>query len=107
AAPASRRQRVVLVAELMRQPVLTVTEAVTLLQAWQQLSGARVQHLPVLAAAGTLCGLVTALDLLRSTSVLATAPGARPRLLTTPVSEIMTRQVIVARPDTEVRLLAA
>lgn len=107
AEPPARRQRVVLVAELMSQPVQTLTETATLLQAWQQLSAAGIQHLPVLTAAGTLGGLVTALDLLRSTSVLATAPGARPRLLTTSVSEIMTRQVIVARPDTEVRLLAA
>lgn len=100
----TQRQRVVRVGDLMSRPAMCVAESTSLVELWQRFESAGISHMPVVNAPGqSLCGLVSLRDLLWNTSSLA----SRPRVLSVSVKEIMTRRVIVANPDTEIRLLAA
>jgi homoserine O-acetyltransferase len=76
------------VRDLMIRDVPTVSESVTIKGAAALMIAEAVNHLPVVATDGRLCGIVTSWDISRSV-----AQGYRN------LEEIMSREVITAFPD--------
>ena len=81
--------------EVMTNPVIRIHPDETVAVAARTLTHYNIGILPVCGGDGRLCGLVTDRDLV--TRCLAS--GRSP--LTTPVRDVMTLQVITARPDTD------
>ena len=81
--------------EVMTNPVIRIHPDETVAVAARTLTHYNIGILPVCGGDGRLCGLVTDRDLV--TRCLAS--GRSP--LTTPVRDVMTSQVITARPDTD------
>lgn len=84
------------VGDLMVRDVVTIDTASTLFDAAQRMRDANVGVLPVLER-GRLVGMITDRDLV----VRAMARGADPAM--TLVSECATRELVCARPDTDVQ----
>lgn len=100
-----------LVREAMTSPVVTIPRTATVRQAIRVLHEHDITALPVLDDSGRLAGIVSEMDLLRGVfehdprafaRPLATASSPAPRL----VEEVMTRDVEIARPGTDVAVLA-
>lgn len=83
-----------LVKDVMKSPVLTVDEAMSLEQTYHQMLQRRIRHIPV-TREGQLVGMVTDRDIRLATSPLA-PEGVKP--LSTPVSEVMSHPVVTADP---------
>ena len=81
--------------EVMTNPVIRIHPDETVAVAARTLTHHNIGILPVCGGDGRICGLVTDRDLV--TRCLAS--GRSP--LTTPVRDVMTSQVITARPDTD------
>ena len=81
--------------EVMTNPVIRIHPDETVAVAARTLTHYNIGILPVCGGDGRICGLVTDRDLV--TRCLAS--GRSP--LTTPVRDVMTSQVITARPDTD------
>lgn len=81
--------------EVMTNPVIRIHPDETVAVAARTLTHYNIGILPVCGGDGRLCGLVTDRDLVTR----CLAPGRSP--LTTPVRDVMTSQVITARPDTD------
>jgi len=79
------------VAHIMSRHVTTVPSYVTLAAAWEVMQGNRVRHLPVVDAAGVLCGLLSDRDLLAFMGF--SGSGTRP------VSAIMQTEIDAVSPD--------
>ena len=87
--------------EVMTSPVIRIHPEETVAVAARTLARYNIGILPVCGGDGRLCGLVTDRDLV--TRCLAS--GRSP--LHTSVSEVMTTQVLSARPDMEANLAAS
>src|SRR5690606_11462615 len=91
------------VSQIMRREFASLREDDRLDLAGQVMQLGRVRHLPVLDERGRVVGVVSNRDLLEAslTTVLAFDPGARRGFLhSVAVSEVMTRDVETAGPDT-------
>ncbi len=86
--------------DIMTNPVVRIHPEESVAVAARTLSRYNIGALPVCGSDGRLCGLVTDRDLV--TRCLAS--GRTPE--STPVRDVMTRQVISAQPDMEVSLAA-
>jgi CBS domain-containing membrane protein len=92
------------VSDLMTPEPMTASETTSLLAAWERMKIARIRHMPIVR--GTrLVGLVTSRD------ILAASPSrlvdededmAKEMLSRVPVSEVMRRELITIRPDSDV-----
>ncbi|MBL4635395.1 MAG: CBS domain-containing protein [Kofleriaceae bacterium] len=101
------------VSDLMTTQVISLFEEQTLPLAGGIMKLKKVRHLPVIDDDGTLVGLVTHRDILRSQGSLFSLlhSGQRSQVeLEVPVREIMTKDVWTVKPDTKLldagRLLA-
>ena len=81
--------------DLMSNPVIRVSPEESVAVAARTLSHYNIGILPVCGADGRVCGLVTDRDLVTR----CVASGRNPA--NTPIREIMTRNVISVRPDTD------
>ena len=91
--------------DLMQKDVVTVDAAAHLDVAEELMRMDRIRHLPVVSGA-RLVGLVTQRDLFRAalSSALARSPEDEQRWLARiPVQRAMTREVLSAHPDADVR----
>jgi len=86
--------------EVMTNPVIRIHPDETVAVAARTLTNYNIGILPVCGADGRICGLVTDRDLV--TRCLAS--GRSP--LNTPVRDVMTSQVISARPDMDTSMAA-
>lgn len=100
-----------LVREAMTSPVVTIPRTATVRQAIRVLHEHNVTALPVVDEPGRLVGIVSEMDLLRN--VFEHDPRAFVRPVATKatpapreVEEVMTRDVVTARPNGDVALLA-
>ncbi|GAA4237885.1 CBS domain-containing protein [Actinomadura meridiana] len=100
-----------LVREAMTSPVVTIPPSATVRQAIRVLHEHDVTALPVADESGHLTGIVSEMDLLHGVldhdprafaRRVATAADPSPRL----VADVMTRDVEIARPNTDVAVLA-
>jgi CBS domain-containing protein len=100
-----------LVREAMTSPVVTIPPSATVRQAVRVLHEHDVTALPVADESGRLIGIVSEMDLFQGVldhdprafaRRVATATGPAPRL----VADVMTRDVEIARPNTDVAVLA-
>ena len=87
--------------EVMTSPVVRIHPEETVAVAARTLARYNIGILPVCGGDGRLCGLVTDRDLVTR----CLAAGRSP--LTTSVQEVMTTQVLSARPDLEANLAAS
>lgn len=94
------RHRVKFAREIMTTPVITGSTDQTLQQIWKLFSERRIHHLPLLDGDGEVRGIVSDRDITRF------AANVGHLLPTHPIRDLMTRRVVVAAPDTEVRELA-
>ena len=81
--------------DLMSNPVIRVSPEESVAVAARTLSHYNIGILPVCGADGRVCGLVTDRDLVTR----CVASGRNPA--NTPIREVMTRNVISVRPDTD------
>ncbi|RFS81240.1 CBS domain-containing protein [Actinomadura spongiicola] len=100
-----------LVREAMTSPVVTIPPSATVRQAIRVLHEHDVTALPVADESGIMVGIVSEMDLLQGVlerdprafvRPVATTRNPSPRL----VAEVMTRDVEIARPNTDVAVLA-
>ena len=100
---------VTLVRDIMTPEAATLRPGDKLLVAEDVMRLGRIRHLPVVDGSGRLCGIVSQRDLLRSALLehlrLDTLTAGCPKAIH--VSEVMTRKVVVARPDMPLRDAAA
>ncbi|MDG6777784.1 CBS domain-containing protein [Thiomicrorhabdus sp. zzn3] len=101
--PAGDRHVVVKVAEIMIQPVTTVTPEATITEAWNIMQQQDINHLPVVGEAG-LVGICAQGDLLKK-AILNDA-GELEDIRVSRIAEVMQNQVVTARPETEIRQVA-
>jgi len=87
--------------EIMASPVVRIHPEESVAVAARTLSRYNIGALPVCGSDGRLCGLVTDRDIVTRCLAAGRAPGS------TRVGEIMTRQVVSARPDMEASLAAS
>lgn len=98
----AKRRQLIYAHEIMSQPVLTGALDLTLDNAWGILAQNGFHHIPVIDRAGCLCGIVSDRDFLRYT-----ANNSENRAIgNTPVVRIMTKKVISAAAETQIRTIA-
>lgn len=102
------RQPLTRVDALMSQPVITLSNQLTVLQAWQQLASQHLGQAPVVNEAGVLVGLLSRADLLRPDRLPAADASAVAwrALLAMGVVDIMATPVPSVAPDTDIRRVA-
>ncbi|WP_326533951.1 CBS domain-containing protein [Pseudorhodoferax sp.] len=104
-----QRQPLTRVAEIMRQPALTLTEDTPALQAWKLLDYHGHAQAPVVSASGMLVGLLLRADLLRA-EVLAVPELSQETWtarMAQPIAELMWTPVPSTSSDNEIRRVAA
>lgn len=94
------RYRIKYAGEVMSSPVVTGRMEQPLFEVWALFAQRKVHHLPILDQADRLQGIVSDRDILRL------AANTQKAIPDRPVQELMTRAVICASVDTEVRDLA-
>lgn len=96
------------VADVMSRGVTTVTQDLTVLQAWQMLGGAGLGQAPVINAQGALVGLLTRAELLNLDRLpQPDAPSLAWRaLLMQPVAAVMLSPVPAVSEDIDLRRVA-
>ena len=87
--------------DVMTHPVIRIHPDETVSVAARTLTHYNIGILPVCGSDGRLCGLVTDRDLVTRCLASGRSPGA------TPVRDVMTAQVIAARPDMDAALAAS
>jgi len=87
--------------DVMTNPVIRIHPDETVSVAARTLTHYNIGILPVCGSDGRLCGLVTDRDLVTRCLASGRSPGS------TPVRDVMTAQVISARPDMEAALAAS
>ncbi|TDD14021.1 CBS domain-containing protein [Actinomadura sp. KC06] len=109
--PRRKERHVMLVREAMTSPVVTIPPSATVRQAIRVLHEHDVTALPVVDESGRLAGIVSETDLLHDVfehdpralaRTAATAAAPPPRR----VAEVMTRDVEIAQPNTDIAVLA-
>lgn len=96
----SRARRPAVFAEqIMSRPALTLPAQAPVAEAWALFRQRRIHHLPLVDETATLVGIVSDRDLLRA-GLDDAQVGVRP------LEGLMTRRVISAAPDAEIRALA-
>lgn len=86
--------------DVMTSPVVRIHPEETVAVAARTLAHYNIGILPVCGADGRLCGLVTDRDLVTRCLASGRSPG------NTSVRDVMTTQILAARPDMEVSLAA-
>jgi acetoin utilization protein AcuB len=89
--------------DVMTQDPVTVTPRATVAEAWELMSELDIRHVPVVEA-GVLVGMLSDRDLARFDLVrLLTVEGPEvfQRELATPVVRVMSADVVVVQPETE------
>ncbi|MBB3195639.1 CBS domain-containing protein [Roseateles terrae] len=102
-APATVRQPLSLVRQLMSRRLVSVRSGVSLRRAWGVLARAGVGQAPVLGPLGEVMGLITRADLLRGLSDDLSQMGEVTLRLDQPVDEVMWTPVPAAQEETPVR----
>jgi len=87
--------------DVMTNPVIRIHPDETVSVAARTLTHYNIGILPVCGSDGRLCGLVTDRDLVTRCLASGRSPGS------TPVRDVMTAQVISARPDMDAALAAS
>ena len=99
-----QRSKIYLAEQIMSSPVISLKADSNLDEAWQSFEQHRFHHLPVVNEQQQLQGVVSEKDILLATSKLTHPLLTNYRYLS--VKDVMSQQVLTARPDTEVRQLA-
>jgi acetoin utilization protein AcuB len=100
----TKGREIMLARDLMTPDPLTVTPEASLAEVWDLMREAEVRHVPVVQG-GALVGMLSDRDLVRvDMGRLLKVEGANAlrQELATPVSQVMTSDVISVEPDTEV-----
>ncbi|MDP2367404.1 HPP family protein [Rhodoferax sp.] len=94
--------------DVMSQPVITLSNQLTVLQAWQQLASLHIGQAPVVDEAAVLVGLLSRADLLRPERLPAAESSsvAWRALLAMSVVDVMTTPVPSVAPETDIRRVA-
>jgi CBS domain-containing protein len=83
--------------DVMKTNVATLTPGTTLQETRGRMAELGIRHMPVLDHDGRLVGLLSLKDLLRALEPAMTAQGLRTTLA---VGDVMTRDLVVASPET-------
>lgn len=98
------RKLVVKVSDIMVQPVITVTEDRSLVEAWEMMRNSNIQHLPVVNESSALIGLISAHDILMR-GIMDTE-GNIEEIRDGTVADVMSREIITTKIDTDIRRVA-
>ncbi|WP_454062120.1 CBS domain-containing protein [Candidatus Nitrospira salsa] len=102
------RQPAILAKQIMSAPVVTLSPTAKLSDAWNIIQGQRFRHVPVLSSQGHLVGILSDRDLFRATIEIDASseqPGVNAH--NGPIQQLMTRNVLSAGPETEIRAIAS
>ncbi len=100
----SRKDETIFASQIMRKPVLTLSENATLRQAWDLIQKRRFRHVPVVNASGRLVGILSDRAILREA-----APFDKPAgydFEQVKVKDVMSQPVLTAHPNTEISFIA-
>ena len=105
--PDTPRRRVMLASEMMTKQVVTLSSTAILREAYQLFTSKRFRHVPCVDAAMKLVGILSDRDLLRRAAHIGAIPKpTQAAWEDESVSSVMSHQVLVASPDTEMREVA-
>ncbi|MBL4608486.1 MAG: CBS domain-containing protein [Pseudomonadales bacterium] len=101
------RQAVIVVAQVMSSPVITISDKALLKDAWQLFQSRAFRHIPIINNNSQVIAIVSDSDLLRHTSNLIN-PLNSPNTANsnTPIIDIAQRHVISVSPSTGIREVA-
>lgn len=104
----TQRQPLTRVAELMRQPALTLPQDTPVLEAWKLLAYHGHGMAPVVGASGMLVGVVLLADLLRAErlAVPELDPAVWQALMAQPIADLMWTPVPSTMPEADIRRVA-
>lgn len=104
----TQRHPVVRVAEIMSQPVFTLTQDTPALEAWKLLDYHGYGQAPVVSASGMLVGLVLRAELLRAERLAGAELDMQAwrTLMAQPIGELMWTPVPSAMAETDIRRVA-
>jgi len=98
----------ILAKQIMTASVTTIGPEATIHEAWKLFQHRRFRHVPVLNREGIIIGLLSDRDVLRQ--VAGSRQSSSSEDVTDPLSQeiqvVMTRQVLTAHPETEIRSVA-
>ncbi|WP_447971469.1 CBS domain-containing protein [Nitrospira sp. M1] len=106
--PLDSRKPAILAKQIMSFPVVTLSPTAKLSDAWSIIQSQRFRHMPVLSSQGHLVGIFSDRDLFRATiEVVSSSEQAGDNPHQKPIQQIMTRNVLSAGPETEIRAIAS
>jgi len=105
--PPDSRTPAILAKQIMSSPVVTLSLSAKLSDAWSIIQSQRFRHIPVLSPQGHLVGILSDRDLFRATIEVVSLEQARDKPQQKPIQQIMTRNVLSAGPETEIRGIAS
>lgn len=89
--------------EIMSSPVLTLSPSLSVAEGWRSFQKGGVRHMPVLSQEGQIIGIVSERDLLKKLNIQGSQlQGGNDAT----IADIMTRQVITADKETDIRRIA-
>ncbi len=97
----------ILARQIMTSPVTAIGPEVTVKEAWELFQRRRFRHVPVLNREGIIIGLLSDRDVLRQVAdsrQSSCEDGTNPLSLF--IKDVMTKQVLTAHPETEIRSVA-
>ncbi len=102
------RERAIRAHQIMTSPVITVPMAISIRDAWNIFRQRRFRSLPVVDEVGKIIGIVSDRDLLRYAAVTGNIPpyGEDSEQASTPIEPLVSKKVLTATPDTEIRTIA-
>ena len=101
------REPALVAEQIMSSPVQTLPEDAGLAEAWLLIRDRRFRHVPVLDHKGQVVGILSDRDLLREAAGISSAAGAVPQSPAwSSIRSLITRQVVTATPDTDIRQIA-
>lgn len=94
----------ILASQIMKRPVVSLSQDATLKEAWELISRRRFRHVPIINKEGKLVGIISDRTLLNETSQFNpnAAQGDRVKI----VKDIMVTKVLTARPETDIGYIA-
>ncbi|MFN8392215.1 MAG: CBS domain-containing protein [Bdellovibrionota bacterium] len=108
-APPAKRKPAFLASQIMTRPVATLTPESSFAEARDVFRNRRYRHIPIVSASGELVGIISDRDVLREAAQQKAMPQGWLNELVAEqktVGEFMTRRVLAATPQSEIRNIA-
>ncbi len=104
--PMAKKEPAIVASQIMSSPVITLDINNVVEQAWNLIKEKRFRHLPITSQQGKLVGIISDRDFLSLNIAHIGEELSSKQQLKSPIKNIMTTNVLTARPNTAIRLIA-